>query len=227
MARIVHGPNIGAVSGAVGNQVSSKGRYGAHITMRRKPCSRTTASTVASRTRFAEVSRAWGGLQPEEKAAWGTWAQSNPVRDRLGQEIVLAAPGAFCELNGRLVACGRSMITLPPAVAAPVAHTVDRIITSFPVGDVILDMDAGFPALGLDVMVWACAQVKGGRRRWQDALKLVHVVAAGTAGDVNIASAMCSRFGTLYLGQSYWILCVVCDPLTGLLGVPELFSGLF
>ena len=121
MAKIVLGQNIGAASGAVGNTVISHNRAGYYLRMRVVPTKVTNSYTTAVRNALATVSRSWGALTAAQQAAWNTWAQANPVTDRLGQKQVLFGNAAYCQLNALLVQAGDSEISVPPVESAPAA----------------------------------------------------------------------------------------------------------
>lgn len=222
MAKLVHGPNVGAVSGSVGNMTLSRGKYGAHMRLRSKGTRRVNASTTEARRVFGEASRLWGGLTAQEQASWVTWAQSNPVRDRLGQSMVLSGKAAFVELSCRLLRAGDAVVNTAPVVAAPVWDPGTLLSCDLSLSRVYVLMSVPLSGGPYRALVWAAIQTGKKVRRWQDALKLVSVRDSGDYDIVNIFSALNSRFGTPLAGQFLHVVVVGMDPATGLLGPPSM-----
>lgn len=225
MGRVVYGPGAGEVSGSVGNTKHSRGRYGGFLSIRRRPLGKETRSTVDSRGFMATASRAFGTLTAEERAAWGVWAAQNPVVDRLGQNRVLSAQGAFCELNCRILRCAMPIIRTPPVVAGPSVRVIESVAVSVGPLSVLVRFDDEVKDAGYWVFVWGCVKAKQGQRRWQDAMKLLVVEFALVPGVVDVGPAIEERFGTARAGMGVWVRCAACDGYTGLIGSPELYEG--
>ena len=222
MAKIVYGPIAGAVSGALGNTVFSHNRHGAYMRVRTIPTRVVNSYTVNVRDILASASRAWGGLDPEEQAAWNTWANANPITDRLGQKQTLFGNAAYVMLNARLMQAGDTPINLPPVIAAPEPLTTLSLAAGEAVGTVILTT-APTP-LGADerLMVQLAVLVNPGQHYFKNLLKLMTISEKALATGLDIATFVEARFGTITEGHRYVCKCSILDTTTGLVSGPKL-----
>lgn len=223
MAKMQRGPIVGAISGSVGCATFAHGASSAVIRQKVTPRKVETVKSAEARTNLATVSRAWGALTPEERAAWQVYATSNPIMDRLGFKRTLAPYGAFCELNLNLVTAGLAGISVPPVVAAPDGLYVLSDLTS------AAGPTAYVQALpdwrGGQEVCWVSAALisKASRVRWQEKIRLMRVF----WGDyptviLPIQDELLNRFGTLIEGQRLVFRVQMMDRRNGLMGAPQI-----
>ena len=225
MAKIMLGPIAGAVSGSVGNTTFSHNRGGAYMRVRAIPTKVINTYTVGIRDIMAIASRAWGALTTAQQAAWNTWAQSNPITDRLGQKQVLFGNAAYVKLNARLLFAGDTAIDIPPITAAPAPLTSMSCAVSAGGGTAAITF-APTP-LEANEKLWCELAVfdNPGQNYFQNLLKTVHVSAAAVVTGEDIAAEWILRFGTLIEGQRFVLKCSVFEDDTGLMSGPVLYRG--
>lgn len=222
MAKIMLGSNIGAASGAIGNQVISHNRGGYYIRQRVIPTKVTSSYTVNVRDIMTICSRAWGALTAAQQAAWNTWAQANPVTDRLGQKQVLFGNAAYCQLNSRILQAGDTAIDVPPTGAAPSPLLTLSALAKASDQSCVLTFTATPLAAGLHLFCQAALLVNPGQNYFANLLKLVKISSAAQATGLDIGAEMVLRFGTMATGHRVKLLCSVFDGATGLMSGPML-----
>lgn len=222
MAKIMPGSLAGAVSGAVGNDVFSHNRYGSYIRKRVIPTKRDTVYTLAARNQLMQASRGWGALTAAQQAAWVTWAQTNPITDRLGQKQILSGNAAYVQINARMLQAGESMLDLPPVAAAPAAVATVTLTASDAAAS--LAFTASPLAAGLKLWVWAALTDSPSAGYVANRMKLITVSAAALVSPLDIFALLGARFGTLITGQGLIVQVQVFDSATGLLSAPVLDS---
>jgi hypothetical protein len=218
MAKYTAGSLAGVISGKIGTIVFSRGRYGLYMRNRALPTRRSTVATREVRGRMSSVSKAWAALDVGEKAAWKTWAATNPVMDRLGASRVLQPNAAFIQLNARLIQAGGTQIDMPPVAASP-APLLGLSVT-IEIGGApsqILEWTSGATGVGECVAVWAAVSDSPGRDYYKNQLKLVLISGDQQATQLGLLSPLNGRFGTLIAGQRVFIEAVVWDNTTGLI----------
>jgi hypothetical protein len=224
MAKIMYGTLAGAVSGAVGNQVFSHNRYGAYVRTRVIPTKSGTGSALQARATLVNASQAWAQLTADQQAAWRTYAQSNPIVDRLGQKQVLDGHGAYVQVNARLLKAGVAQMVLPVAKASP-ASLLTCAFTAIHAG--LCNLVFTPTPLGAGLKIWVKAAVvdSPGVNYVTNLMKLVTVAAVATASPLDLAADIESRFGTLTVGQFVAIEAYVFDTASGLLSAPTIAAA--
>jgi len=223
---MVRGAFVGAISGSVGSATFAHGRNAAVIRQKVVPTRVSSQGTVTARRILGQTARAWGALTVAERTAWGVYAASNPIIDRLGQKRILSAQAAFCELNMNLAIAGRPGISDPPVVSAPAELYSLTMLAS---AAVPLVWVAALPDWrGGDLYGWVSAALisKTGRTRWQEKMKLMKVFDSGY-GSVSLffAPELVDRFGTIQEGQRIVVRFQAMDKTNGLMGAPQIIEG--
>jgi len=225
MAKIMLGSLAGAISGAVGNDVYSHNRAGYYIRKRVIPTKVTNTYTLGARNRLAITSQAWGGLTEAQQAAWGTWAQNNPISDRLGQSQVLFGNAAYVQLNARLLQAGDAQISLPPVDSPPAPLLTFSAALGVGADTAILTFTA--TPLGANDRLWVQVAVvdNPGINYFKNLLKLVDVSAKAVVTGNDIKVPLQQRFGSMIEGQRFFMLASVFSSTTGLMSGPLLATG--
>lgn len=184
------------------------------------PTASYTADAILAKGRITTVSRLWASLDDDEQQAWRTWAQNNPVTNRLGNPVTLAGHMAYMQIGNRLLAAGNGIIDLPPVDPAPSPLATYSIAAAAGAGTCVLTFTA--TPLGANDKLWVkLAVVSGaGIKYYQNLLKLVKISAAAQATGLDIAAEVENRFGSMIAGQVIHSTAQVFDTATGLLSGP-------
>lgn len=217
MAITRQGSVVGEVSGSVGGVVFSRNRGGNYVRTRVKPSNPSTEYQVAVRNALSTASGDWKDLTDAQRAAWKSWADSNPIRNRLGESIRLQGNAAFVELNARLIMLGTASVATPPIVSAP-----DPLLTltgSYDVGagDFQVAYTATPLAAGTKLWVSGCLLSSASINFVQNRLRHFFTSAAAAASPAAIESAFTARFGTPQVGNKVVLTASVIDGTNGLM----------
>jgi hypothetical protein len=207
---------IGMLSGALGNVVASRNRYGAYLRSRVVPTKVSSEWTNDVRNRFSAMSKAWAAVSDGNKASWKTWAATNQVVDALGDSLTLQPSAAFIQLNTRILQAGGTQIDVPPVVPSPASIGVFTVVATAATNTVAIAWTSG--AIGAtEVLAIRVAVLDSpGRSYYRNILKLVFVSAAAAATPEAIGPEVEERFGTLIVGQTLHVEIEVWDSATGL-----------
>ena len=226
MAKVLHGTLAGAVSGSVGSETYSRNRYGAYVRNRAKPVMPVSTYLLNAKAILSAQSARWNTLTDAQRAAWVTWAQTNPVMDRLGQSQVLTGHAAFVGINGRLSQAGNTPIDVPPTIASPVA--LSTCTATFDIGAGNVEITFAPTPIGSQQKIWVQAAVvdRSSINYVKNLLKLIQISAVNQASPLDIETALVARFGTLQVDQKVVLYVSVFSQLTGLLSTPRMVTGL-
>lgn len=214
--KIKYGAMIGMLSGALGNIVASRNRYGAYLRSRVVPTKVTSDFTNDVRGRLAYLSQYWASLTEGKKVAWNTWASTNPITDSLGDKRVLQGSAAFVQLNARKMQAGGDLIDVPPVAAAPSVVEGLAVAAAAGAGTASVTWTSGALPAGCCAAIWIAVVDSAGRSYYKNLLKLVHISAAAGTSPQDVAADIVARFGNLIAGQVIHCEVEVWDNLTGL-----------
>lgn len=220
MAKIVPGTVAGQVSGSIGSTVFSHNRYGSYIRRRSVPTNPSTIYQQQTRAFLAAASAAFADLTAAQKLAWAAYAQSNPVKDALGQSVILSAGAAYAGLNSRLLYMGVAQIDDPPVIAAPVALTTLTLEGDIGAGDFEVNFTPTPTAAGEGIYLRGALVTSPGVKFVKNRLRLFHITAGAQATGIDISSLFPARFGTVSVGQTVHIEASVIDRTNGQLSQP-------
>ncbi len=113
------GPLAGQLSGRLGSVIAARNRGGSYFRNGTIPITSTTAEALAAKARLGALSTGWQSLTDAQRLAWQSWAQNNPVVNRLGQSITLQGNAAYISINARLLQAGGAAVDSPPIIPAP------------------------------------------------------------------------------------------------------------
>lgn len=211
MAKVKLGAIAGQVSGSIGTQTWSRNRYGAYIRNRSIPVNTQTLFTQESKSILAAASQAWGSLNFDEQQAWRTWANNNPVIDRLGDQQTLAGNAAFNKLACRVLRQGGAMPTLPPVGSPPEALATLSGTADIGAGDFEIVWTPTPLATGVHLWTWVAVVDSLGVQYVRNRYKLVNISAAAATSPLDLQSDIEGRFGTLQVGQVLHFLVSTTD----------------
>lgn len=204
MAKVQFGGGIAGMSGKLGGNVFARNKGGAYSRNWVKPTNPATPAQQNQRNTLALKSAAWRLLTDEQRDSWKSWADDNPVLDRLGASIVLSGAQAYTKININRdnASDGATQSTTPgsPTYAAAVLDTAGSLDIQI-AGDTFL-VPLGAGAAENDIVFMFCSKpVSAGVTNTNSSLRLVTVstlsAAQISAGEVDIITTYKSIFGAL------------------------------
>lgn len=217
MAKIRLGVMVGEASGSLGSTVFSHNRSGSYVRLRAVPTRSTSLAAETAKARLSAASKIWGTLTEAQRLAWETWAQTNPITDRLGDKRILSGHGCVTQLNINILTAGGTTIDVPPATGAP--EGVSSITAAYDIGAGSFSLAYTPTPIGADnvVYVWCAVTNSPGVSYVSNLYKLVHVSDPNAASPVaTIQADIEARFGALAVGQQVFYRVQVVDSATGL-----------
>ena len=198
MAKVTFGGGIASMSGKLGGQVASRNKGGAYMRTWVMPTNPSTPAQEAARSRLGVFSQEWRTLTSAQRDAWVSWADENPVLDRLGASIILTGAQAYTKININRDLAGdatTNSTTPSPAVFALQPITLDTLAADVSDAEIICDLGATAAADQI-YFVYAVAPVSAGVSNTVSQERLISVNTL-VAGD--IAAALFPDVGAAYV----------------------------
>lgn len=107
---------ISSASGSFGGLTASRNRSGMYLRARAIPVNPSSGFQVTLRTIFGNLSSAWATLTVDQRAAWTTYADNVPVKNPLGDSLILTGQQMYIRCNTARVQAGLSRIDNGPTV---------------------------------------------------------------------------------------------------------------
>lgn len=217
MAIFTPGPAVGQISGRVGGTVFSHNKGGPYLRNGAIPIASHTVVAEETKSRLTACSQAWGALTDTQRSAWRSWAQNNPVTNRLGHQVVLSGLAAYNMLNTRLLRAGDAVITTPPIAAPPAPLLTFSATWDIGIGTTVITFTTA--PLGADARLWLEAAVldKPGVSYIENTKRLVVVTAKAQATGYDYSTVVEAVFGALAVGKRVFLIGRVFDSTTGLI----------
>lgn len=220
MALITLGSMVGQASGRLGSVIYSHNRGGSYVRNGTIPITSTTEQALAAKNRLASTSSYWKSLTDAQRLSWRSYAEANPVLNRLGQSITLQANAAYLALNSRLVAAGQSIISAPPITPAP-----GGLLTLVQECDIGLgDFDLTFTTAPLPanqaLWIQAYQHASPALQNVNNQLRFCGISAAAEASPYDHQSLVEARLGTMVEDEYLTVFVSVFDTTTGLISTP-------
>jgi hypothetical protein len=226
MALFRAGALVGQLSGRVAGVVFSHNRGGAYVRNGPSPINPDTEYQRTVRNALATASTRWNDPAFTYRGAWKSWAQNNPIRNRIGESIRLQGNAAFVECNARLVQTGTAVVDTPPVVSAPGGLLTITPTLSIAVSTFQLAFTATPPAAGMRVWVAGCLITSPGVEFVKNKLRHFITGVAAAASPLDMKTAFFARFGTPVVGQSVWLRATILDSTNGLMSTALEAHGL-
>ena len=220
MALYTPGPIAGQVSGRVGSVIFSHNRGGTYLRNGTIPTKVLSPYAMNMKAIITELAQDWAGITAAASQAWRTWAQQNPITNRLGRQSTLAPHVAYIQLNSRLLLAGDTKIGLPPIIPAPQPLTSITPTVDIGVGDVELVFAPTPPGAGIRTWLQAALVDNANIDYVENLWKFLKVGVAAAASPLNFETELGLRFGTPQVGQYCHVLVSQFDSATGLLSAP-------
>jgi len=220
MALVKLGPMFAEASGKIGGLVAARNRGGAYVREWTKPLVSTSTEALAAKARLGAYAQGWAGITANERAAWHSWANGNPVTNRLGETRVLSGHQAYVQLNTVIDLVGGTPIDVPPVTTAPGALLTLVFDGDIGAGDFDLTYTATPLAAGIMLYLRGCQVNSPGIKYVTNLYKHIGVSAAAQASPFDIQTLWDARLGAAQVGQTCHIEVRLVDSLSGLVGPP-------
>src|ERR1039458_3444471 len=106
-------------SGALGDTVASRNRFGEYDRERVSPKHPRTVSQLGSWGNMTDLSGLWNWLREDQRVAWRRLALEVHSRPNMAQSGKLDGRLLFLKLNRVLATCGREPLLDPPPLPSP------------------------------------------------------------------------------------------------------------
>lgn len=199
MALIRFGAVVSEARGSLSGTTFSRNKGGPYMRTRATPVNPQTSFQTQIREFMAVLADQWTtDLTAEDRFGWLVYGQSFPVKNKLGEDIVLSGIASYQRVNLPLLRAGLQRLVL-----APTDRDVNGFLTGSSVFDVGMVQVAEFSftssggALGEVVQIKATPPLSGGRTFIKDRLRLIFTSAADPLSPVDFLAAWLARFGNL------------------------------
>jgi hypothetical protein len=117
MALIKLGAGVLAISGSIGGTTFARNRSGSYIRQRTKPVNPNSPRQLAARNNIQALTQSWNSvLTIAQRQAWGLYADSVNVLNRLGETISLSGYNMFIRSNAILLGAGQDGVSDAPTI---------------------------------------------------------------------------------------------------------------
>lgn len=155
MGLVKFGGGIVGISGSIGGTVFARNRYGNYARSRTKPTNPATARQSKIRQAVADLTNAWSTtLSDAQRTAWGLYAASVSMLNRLGEPMNLSGFNHFVRSNAPLlqndlpiVEDGPTTFELPeqdPTFAVGISEATQLLSITFDDTKAWCDLDDAF-----------------------------------------------------------------------------------
>jgi len=204
MAKVQFGGGISAMSGKLSGNVYARNKGGAYVRNWVKPTNPATTKQQNQRNTLSLKSAAWRTLTDEQRDSWKSWADDNPVLDRLGCSIVLTGAQAYSKININRdnAGDGAAQTTTPgaPDYTADIIDTTDTLTIEIAADNFLIPLGAG-AAENQIVFIFASKPVSAGVTNTNASMRLIDIVtisaAEVTAGVLQVVTEYKAEFGAL------------------------------
>jgi len=115
MALVKYGGGIVQMSGSIGGNTFAHNRYGNYVRSRTKPVNPDTELQQEVRTTIAYLTDRWGNtLTGVQRTAWGVYASSVAMKNKLGESINLSGFNHYIRSNSYLKRRGETLVDAGP-----------------------------------------------------------------------------------------------------------------
>ena len=204
MAKIKFGGLVSAASGKLAGNVFARNKGGSYVRNWARPTNPQTTDQQAQRTKLANKSAAWRNLTDTQRDSWKTWADDNPVLDRLGNSIQLTGAQAYSRVNINRDTAGdattQSSTPSAPTFVADIISSTTALAADASAGTVIMTLGTG--AAAAQILFIKCSRpVSAGVTNTNSDMRQLPAVTLDaadiTAGTIDIGTAYTTKFGII------------------------------
>ncbi len=203
------GPSL--QTGACGDQVASKNRFGQYL--RKRPSRKKrrnkprTADTDRAEADWRAISALWNTLSEEQYRDWEIAADRERSRPRAGQSGRLPPRHYFFKVNNSRASLGQPLISDPPAFTncgpnpvgqLQITNRGDRVVLRLEVSGVARD----------PIKVYASPPQNRGRKCCRD-FRVLGLLPAARDGEIDISRLYVQKYGVPEPGKRVFIRTVV------------------
>lgn len=116
----IYSPIVGEFRGRIGGIVYSRNKGGMYARLGSAPTNPQTSRQQTTRAILGTRAAQWtAGLTQDQRDAWEIYAQANPVKNSLGQDVIITGLAWYVKANAPLVDGGFALSQDPPILGAP------------------------------------------------------------------------------------------------------------
>ncbi len=208
---------IGQISGRLGGDVFSHNRFGQYIRKGTNPVTVTSEAALAAKARLGSVSSAWQELSSAQRDAWTQYAQTNPIKNRLGESVINTGHGTFAGINARRLALPVAISEEPPTEPPPPPLNSLSLTADIGAGDVSMVFTPTPLAANNRAMILATVLDSAGINYVSNLLRFISGGSTPDASPYVFEALLSARFGVLQVGQIIVVRAVVVSAATGLI----------
>lgn len=142
MALVKYGGGITQMSGSIAGNTFARNRYGNYVRARTKPVNPDTALQQRVRAAVSALSSRWGvTLSAAQRTAWGLYASSVAMKNKLGETVNLSGFNHYIRSNAflaqyaiTLIDAGPVDFTLPaqdPTLTITASEATQQVMVAF------------------------------------------------------------------------------------------------
>jgi len=117
MALVKFGGGIIQMSGSIAGNTFARNRYGNYVRARTKPINPISTAQQAVRTAIGQLTARWGQtLSAAQRTAWGLYASSVAMKNKLGEVVYLSGFNHYIRSNAWLKRVGAPSVDDGPVI---------------------------------------------------------------------------------------------------------------
>lgn len=197
MARIKFGMMMTDARGKLGGQVFTKTRSGATVRTKVTPVNPKTSFQGSVRNAFANISRRWALLDPEERNGWNAAVGEYAKTNVFGDTYLPSGKSLFQQINNNLTTVGATVVNTVPASRQTTLFDFTGAQLDVGTGDIILDivLPAPVPA-SCKVVFEATAPNSPGRYNFSGQYRQFHTSSGATLPSASVLYGLyVAKFG--------------------------------
>ena len=218
MARIKFGMMMTDARGKLGGQVFTKTRSGATVRTKVTPVNPKTSFQGSVRNAFANISRQWALLDPEDRNGWNAAVGEYAKTNVFGDTYLPSGKSLFQQINNNLSTAGASLVQTVPASRQTTLFDFTEANVNSASGelDIIVFIPAPIPA-SCRVVIEATANNSPGRYNFSGQYRQFAVVPGSAIPDPDVLYNMyVSKFGTPIRDRKISFRVYTIDNVSGL-----------
>lgn len=194
---------LGTVSGKSGNIIFSRNKGGQYFKEFKVPTNPATALQIAVRQIRSQTSKAWAALSQSTKDRWNSFAEDNPITNRLGDPIYLSGFGWYQKAGFNFVNIGKTLGDIDTPNLQAIPEVLIASLTADLLTGIIVTLNDAVPSTESAIVR---AQIfKSGGVTNPGRMKQVEVFPADSAAALDVTASLEALFGTLTVGDYVFV----------------------
>ena len=189
--------------GKINGHVASKNRSGAYFRTKVTPTNPQTAAQSDARSRLAQFSQAWSGLNDGARIAWNAAVTSWMTNNIFGDGVMPSGKNLYTRLNANLDLVGAASLNVPPLPIATTSADISNMIADVSANQIQFDF-ANADA-GQELVIEATAPQTPGTYNASGRFRVISTQTQDPAGTINVWSEYVAKFGGPVAGQKVFI----------------------